>query len=67
MVGVYSSLTKTSCGVPQGSILGPLLFLVYVNDMESATSCKLLLYADDSALVVSDRNSENIQNKLSNE
>ena len=65
--GVYSSLTKTSCGVPQGSILGPLLFLVYVNDMESATSCKLLLYADDSALVVSDRNSENIQNKLSNE
>ena len=41
------------CGVPQGSILGPLLFLVYVNDMKAAVKCKLLLYADDSALLVS--------------
>ena len=41
------------CGVSQGSILGPLLFLVYVNDMKAAVKCKLLLYADDSALLVS--------------
>ena len=41
------------CGVPQGSILGLLLFLVYVNDMKAAVKCKLLLYADDSALLVS--------------
>ena len=41
------------CGVPHGSILGPLLLLNYVNDMEAAVSCRLILYADDSALLVS--------------
>ena len=47
----YSSTTKMECGVPQGSILGPLLFLLYVNDMKQAVDCDLFLYADDSCLV----------------
>ena len=42
---------KISCGVPQGSILGPLLFLVYVNDMPQAVKSNLLLYNDDLCLM----------------
>ena len=56
-----------TCGVPQGSILGPLLFLVYIDDMPAAVKCKLILYADDSALLVADQNCAIIQQRLSSE
>ena len=65
--GCLSDYKSIHCGVPQGSILGPLLFSVYVNDMQSAVSCKLLLYADDSALLVSGRDVDYIQTKLGND
>ena len=51
--GIFSDPMEVSCGVPQGSILGPSLFLIHVNDMEATVSCRLILYADDSALLVS--------------
>ena len=48
--GTLSSHANVSCGVPQGSILGHLLLLIYVNDISGAVSNKLLLYVDDSAI-----------------
>ena len=53
--GTFSDPGVVPCGIPQGSILGPLLFLIYVNDMEAAVSYHLILYADDTALLDSGR------------
>jgi hypothetical protein len=64
-----SEFMSISCGVPQGSILGPLLFLCYVNDMSISISkkCKLILYADDSAILYSHKDPDVIRNVLGNE
>ena len=48
-----SSCNSIQIGVPQGSILGPLLFLVYINDLHNATSSKPRLFADDTCFVLS--------------
>ena len=47
----FSEVSNISCGVPKGSILDPLLFLIYVNDMPMAVKCNMFLYADDTCLV----------------
>ena len=67
--GTESNLADITCGVPQGSILGPLLFLCYVNDMSISinSDCKLLLYADDSTIMFSHKNPEFISHKLGKE
>jgi hypothetical protein len=62
-----SNPMSITCGVPQGSILGPLLFLCYINDMPISVNCKLLLYADDSALLVDGKDPVEIAAKLSKE
>ena len=64
--GTRSEPGNVTCGVTQGSILGPLLFLLYINDMGAVIdpNCKLYLYADDSDLAVSGKNYEQIEKDL---
>ena len=45
-----SSLKPIKCGVPQGSILGPLLYLIYVNDIENSCDSNILSFADDTTI-----------------
>ena len=54
--GQYSTWTNVEAGVPQGSILGPLLFLVYINDLPENLVSNPKLFADDTSLVSVIRN-----------
>lgn len=58
--GYKSSHTVITCGVPQGSILGPLIFLLYVNDLAAYTPTKTLLFADDTTLIIHGKTKEDL-------
>ena len=59
-----SSLRTVTCGVPQGSALGPLLFLLYVNDLPSSSNFKTALFADDTLLQLSDCNIKKLEKRV---
>ena len=48
--GEYSEWVDVISGVPQGSVLGPILFLIYVNDIPEMVNCSIKMFADDTKL-----------------
>ena len=58
-----SSYQNVTCGIPQGSSLGPLIFLVYVNDLTKCSEFTTTLFADDTYLTLSDESLTNLENR----
>ena len=58
VVDEQSSLIGVVSGVPQGTILGPLLFLLHINDLQSVVSFKVRLFADDCLIYRNIKNKE---------
>ena len=61
--GKMSSFKPITCGVSQGSILGPLLFLIYIYDLPNALLNQPRIYADDTCLLISSPNIEDLNVK----
>ena len=62
-----SKLGKITCGVPQGSSLGPLLFLLYVHDLPLVSQFDTTLFADDTYLTLSGKSLSGLELKANNE
>ncbi len=74
MDGIKSDMLGITAGVPQGSILGPLLFIIYINDIANLSNLfDFIIYADDTTLsttleiIIHDRNNSEIQSSISKE
>ena len=66
--GCLSDFTTRKCGVPQGTILGPLLFLIYINDLPNCLSFSIpRMYADDTHITYAGSDLHLIQSSLSHD
>ena len=65
--GIDSEIQNVKCGVPQGSVLGPLLFIIYTNDLPSCLDLtKTILFADDTTIYLSS-NDHDLMHKIMND
>ena len=65
--GVESKVLPIICEVPQGSILGPLLFIIYLNDICNVSHLFTILYADDTSVVANNNNLDKLLEILNDE
>ena len=65
--GQHSFWSDVLAGVPQGSILGPLLFLIYINNFSDGPQCNPDLFADDTSLFATVQILKNTTNDLNND
>ena len=66
--GYSSALQNITCGVPQGSVFGPLLFLIYINDLPNISKIlKFYLFADDTNIYYESTNSKELEKVLNRE
>ena len=66
--GVASNMGEINCGVPQGSCLGPLLFLICINDLPiSLKNSEVTMYADDTSISYSSKNIDELNETLNSD
>ena len=64
---IDSKRKRVIMGVPQGSVLGPLLFLIYINDLQNCLKSIPRLFADDTALLINASNITELEIKINDE
>ena len=62
-----SKMLPITIGVPQGSVLGPFIFLVYINDLPNSCNSEVLLFVDDAVLLCKDKTHDELKSKSEKE